>query len=144
MQRSKKQILNLEIKVTHNVIKQLEKDQQSSIQIVKTVLNKQDYDTFNKKQRIHYKKHFNNNKHNNINKLEKLTTKSRKNNINIDKKWLKNYTNTHIPQEVEDMFALGPKFCVETKLGKDINIAKMLTDVEYTINLCKPGEKRHL
>lgn len=58
----------------------------------------------------------------------------------IQNNWVKNLTQTDIPNNVEVMLSLGPKFSVAPTL-KDVSIKRLLAEVEEGVNTLKDVDK---
>ncbi|CAG9760380.1 unnamed protein product [Ceutorhynchus assimilis] len=72
---------------------------------------------------------FNKIKANNIRKLEHIKNYNK---IKINSKWFKNLTSVNIPEEVENILLLGPKFSLPPDKN-DISIKHLLADVEFSV-----------
>ena len=130
--RLEHKILNVEIKVTHQNISQLEKILNNTIRKLTTILPNHIIQDFQHRQTISYNFIFHRVKQDNVRKFNKLLSTHR-NPIKVKDNWLKNLTNTQLPAEVKNFLALGPKFSLQPSI-KDFSIIKFLADFESIIN----------
>ena len=95
---------------------------------------------------IHNLKNHNGKSPRSTNKLEtKFVNLSRKQtpNIKYNTDWIKNMTDTHLPEEVQMMLALGPKFAVYQNKN-EIPVSKIIADVEHIISNTKHVEEHNV
>lgn len=79
-----------------------------------------------------FNKHFNKYKLNNINKFKNLIIKSNTIQTNSTNKWLYNFTDIQLPDNVNTILSLGPQFSIPiTK--KQIPVANIIKDTEVCI-----------
>ncbi|KAJ8977068.1 hypothetical protein NQ317_017230 [Molorchus minor] len=130
--RLRKQILNLEIKVTHDSIKKLEKQLKFTKNLIVNTLPYNIITDFFRKQSINYNKTFYKIQNNNKRKFTNLRH-SQKVEITTQDNWIKNLTDIEIPRDISNFLALGPKFSLEPNIN-NINIPKLLSDVDQVIN----------
>lgn len=128
----KKQILNVEIQSTIKHINYLEISLTEIENNLTNSLPLYIFTTFKRKQSITFKRNFYRIKDRNIKKLAKLTTNALLN-LNIQKKWFRNLSNSAIPREVATFLSLGPKFCINPTL-KQVGVHRILSDVEAIIH----------
>ncbi|XP_044745169.1 uncharacterized protein LOC123307032 [Coccinella septempunctata] len=80
---------------------------------------------------IAYNKNFHKIKRENLKKIDDLCRKKR-NQIDIQEKWLKNLSNKTLPETVRNILSLGSKFSIPTT-KKDIKVDSLIADLEYVL-----------
>lgn len=99
---------------------------------------------FYRKLSINYNRSFFKVKNDNQRKFNKLFQhQSIKNNIISQPHWLKNLTNTEIPQDITNFLAMGPKFSIQPS-RQDIDIPLLLADVDFLVDKIQTKEKNLL
>lgn len=93
-------------------------------------------------QQLSYNKLCNKVKINNINKMEALKSKQKNLFNSTNESWLKNITDTQIPQLVEDFLALGPKFSLPVG-PRDVDVFRLVSEVESIISMI-PEQHRNV
>ncbi|XP_044754436.1 uncharacterized protein LOC123313562 [Coccinella septempunctata] len=88
-----------------------------------------------------YKRVFHKIKKVNIKKIMDLC-KQKRQNLNIQDRWLKNISNKPIPEDVRSVLSLGSKFSLQAT-KKDIKLENIIADVEYIIGYI-PEETREI
>ncbi|XP_072383799.1 uncharacterized protein [Diabrotica undecimpunctata] len=127
-------LLNVEIATNHRVLKQLEKSlTEQKTEIIRST-SEYDWMQFSHIQSIRYNKIFYSIKSDNIKKINSLYQSCCKSVLKTDPKWIKNLSTTTIPDDILGFLALGNKFSIEPKLGKDFQVKTLLADLEYIIS----------
>lgn len=130
--RLKNKILNLEIKITHNTHKTLERSLES-IQInLQNVLPEGTFQEFIRTQTTAYNKEFHKIKNTNMNKLKNLEHQTVIN-IKVKDNWLKNLSDVEIPNDIKIFLSLGLKFCIPPTF-REVSVSRILADIEVLIS----------
>lgn len=129
--RLRTKLLNLEIKVTHDSVRCLEKTLRTTKNKLSNKLPYYIIVNFFRNQSIKYNRTFFQVKNANLRKFNNLKRLSQSR-IITPAHWIKNLTEIDIPNEVSNFLALGPKFSIEPVLN-DINIPKLLSDVDHIV-----------
>ncbi|XP_074025984.1 uncharacterized protein [Leptinotarsa decemlineata] len=127
----KKKILNLEIKITHNDLKNLENISNKQTKFVTESIPINIWLEFEKRQTIKYNKIFNDIKKKNIDKLNILKMNS-KSDIKTKENWIKNLSDIIIPEDIKHFLALGFNFSLPPTTT-EVNIPNLLSDIENLI-----------
>lgn len=130
--RLRARILNLEIKITHDSLLDVEKKFGNAKSRITSKLPYYIVVEFFRRQSICYNKVFFRVKCTNMRKFSSLKENCAPK-IKTPDNRVKNLTDINIPSDVLSFLALGPRFSIEPK-NKDINIPKFLADVDYIID----------
>ncbi|XP_030763974.1 uncharacterized protein LOC115888393 [Sitophilus oryzae] len=129
--RLRKNILNLEIKVTFCDLDNVEKTIKEITKRLYNCLPHNIVYDFIQRQKVKSNKTFLKIKRTNIKKINALIQYNLKS-IKTQPKWFKNLTDVDIPQDIIDLISLGPKFCL-CPTTNDISIPSLLADLERII-----------
>lgn len=79
-------------------------------------------------------------------KFEKLKSKvtNKENPIKTSNEWFENMSNLNIPQHIQDVLSLGPKFSIEYKNKKDIPTNDIIANIEAGINSLNEPQKNEI
>lgn len=124
-------LLNLEISANHKTVSRLEASLTTLKIDIISLTNEAIFNEFSGRQHNNYNKLFHSIKRKNINKLNNLRNTQIQNSLRTNHTWVKNLTETRIPDDVLQFLSLGPKFCIEPALSKDIPIKNILADVDF-------------
>lgn len=128
----KKNILNLEIKITVWKLKKLEQELNEIKTTVSDFLPTSVFLDFSDSCINRYKKLFNVIKRKNIKKITTLCSNQMSFELGILDRFLHNYTDTDLPIEVKKMLGVGPKFAIPLD-KKDIPVPTLIKDLEFCI-----------
>lgn len=137
LSRFKRETLNLLISDTIAKIKKLEKN---ISKIKATLQSNHPQDVifkFINDENMKYENHFLKVKKRNVNKFELLIKNfqiSDKKQINIEKDWFENLTNTEIPDYAMEILSLGSNFAFPVDDPKDIPTIEIISSIETSIN----------
>ncbi|XP_050502963.1 uncharacterized protein LOC126882192 [Diabrotica virgifera virgifera] len=127
-------LLNVEIATNHKNLKKLE----NSLSLLKNNIIQSTSENiwlqFSHTQSINYNKLFFSIKSDNLKKIDTLYQSCCKTFLKTDPKWIKNLSTSIIPNDILGFLALGNKFSIEPKLGKDLQIKSLLADLEQIIS----------
>ncbi|XP_044749037.1 uncharacterized protein LOC123309796 [Coccinella septempunctata] len=125
-----RKIVNLEIIQVNYKITRLE----NNIKKIRDTLQhlpEQIITEYSYRMHIAYNKNFHKIKRKNLKKVDDLCRKKR-NQIDIQEKWLKNLSNKTLPETVRNILSLGSKFSIPTT-KKDIKVDSLIADLEYVL-----------
>lgn len=137
IQSFNKKILSLEIKIVNFQINSIEKHVKFCTEKASQLLPIELYHSFEGTLNSKYNHVFNANKCRLLGKLDRLRNQQLTNNFGqktSDNNWLINTTSTKLPDNVQRILELGPKFSITNNLS-EIPTLKLLADVEYCIDL---------
>ncbi|XP_044760971.1 uncharacterized protein LOC123318413 [Coccinella septempunctata] len=127
--RLKKEILNLEIKVVNWKIKRLEMDRTRRVELLKGLIPHVYIDDFCRHQQIFFDRMFLKIKMRNIDKFDRLMNNCQRVDVITGSDWLVNCTDYDIPPEVHKFLSLGPKFSLPYD-KYDFPLSNLIADVE--------------
>lgn len=134
-QNIKNNILNYEISITLQKIKNTFNYKHAIDINIKINVHPNIYTNFMNRQRITNQKFYDKIKRNNIKKFRELTTvNSKKNNIKIKENWIYNLTTTIIPDNILKFIALGHKFSLQPNIN-NISIFQIIAEIEDILKL---------
>ncbi|XP_044756951.1 uncharacterized protein LOC123315353 [Coccinella septempunctata] len=126
-------VLQFEIMVTVTKITRMEADSSRLWQSLSVSFPQEMLGRFLSYQNRTYDRRFALIKERNLRKVRALSedVSSR---VRPQERWVKNISTTDVPSRVLDFLALGPKFSIDIPM-KHISLQRLLSDVEYTINI---------
>ena len=142
MSRLDRKILNLEINITFKSIKQAERSLKDINQTLSKKIPNNILTQFEQFQNRSYENTFKKIKKNNIKKVTNLKNSELENILQIQDNWIRDLSGCDIPSDIKKLLALGHKFSIEPN-SKDIDLKKMLADIENIINLY-PASNRNV
>lgn len=135
IKNTKSKILNLVLTQTTKTINNLNGQLDKMIHDVKLILPANTLDTFLNNESKKYEKSFNNIKQRNQKKISKLIS-CQEEKVNTDvntQKWLKNISDTEIPNDVSQVLALGDKFSLPVNNEKQLPLTEYISSIEAAI-----------
>lgn len=137
--RLKYKLLNIEIRTIHRVVSEKEQLLLQLQRKLDVILPHNIWNEFNRRQTLSYKKRFNSVKNKNMQKFNNLKLDQQ---IRIKTKptWIKNLTDTAIPNDILEFLSLGPKFSLPTTV-KDFPIVHTLAEIETITRNLEPKER---
>lgn len=140
----KKDILNLEIKITHWRIAEFKKDMDLKKTNLVSSVPKHIFEIMNNIFKNRYNVTFIQTKRTHLKKIEILRNQTISSKHENPENWLVNLTGQEIPEEVKHILSFGPKFSLNHN-NKDFPIIDILKDVEYLIqNLPEDRDKNQV
>lgn len=127
-----RKILNLEIRHTVVAITQIEKQNMCIFGTLKQTLPVFILNEFKLRQYKSYNNYFRQVKEKNVNKLNSLSN-SQIASYNIQDEWFKNLSSKIIPNDVQTMLALGPRFSLHVPV-REISVDNLIADIEHILD----------
>lgn len=140
--RLKHKLINLEISMAFRVVRERERVLADLESVINETLEHDIWVEFRRRQNIAYNRVFHKIKSDNINKLNRLIQHNRPK-LFTKPNWIKNLTDVEVPEDVQQLLSLGPKFCLPTS-SRDVPIVHLLSEVENIICDQEPQKKNLL
>lgn len=145
LNRFRKSVLNLEIKITIWKIKDLESKLAHVKSKISDILPLNILNNFKSRALARYNNCFSNIKNRNIQKIKNISLETSNFKLSTHEKFIFNYSKVQLPIEVKRILCAGPKLSVPVNL-KQIPIPTIIKDLEYCISnvTINEGEKNEL
>lgn len=132
-EKFKKSVLNLEIDITIWKLKNIDKEIEVTKNLLKNFIPQETFLHCLNENNTRYNVEFNKVKVTNLKKLQNLENERSEVCISTQDKFLYNFTDAVLPQDVRTMLSLGPKFGLPIK-NSEIPIPTIIKDLEYCIS----------
>lgn len=137
-------LVSLEISANHKLIEVLKSNKKKLKDEIINLTNEAIFNEFSARQTIQYNRLYCKIKNKNITKLNNLKSKYTQNYLNTNPNWIKNISDTVIPDDILKFLSLGPKFSIEPVVGKDIPIKNVLADIEYIVSHFEDNDTKNI
>ena len=132
LDRFKRSVLNIEIKITIWKLNSMEKKLTDIKNTAVGCLPNDVFTNFSNKCNISYNRVFNDIKQNNVKKINMLARTHGIYELKTHERFLYNYTGVELPVEVKKILCAGPKFSIPL-LSSELPIPNLIKDLEYCI-----------